>query len=105
MASRINIFDAHVRSFSGELPGPVRYERFAIKNILYADRNITVNELMYGRLIKCMRVKRAADVPEKGRKVGKNEPLATLIDTGRTRNITSGKLERTVKYIKELTEV
>lgn len=105
MACDINIFDAHVRSFSGELPGPVRYESFAIKNILYADKNITVNERLYGRLIKCMKEKRAADVPEKGRMVGKDEPLTTVIDTGRTRNITSGKLERTVNYIRELTEV
>lgn len=105
MSSGINVFDAHVRSFSGELPEPVKYMRFAIKNILYADMKIVVGERLSGRLNKCLREERAADVPEKGRKIGKDEPLTTLFGTGGTREIAARKLEKTVSYIKGSTEV
>ncbi|GFO96498.1 hypothetical protein ig2599ANME_0687 [groundwater metagenome] len=101
----MNIFDAHVRSFSGELPEHMRHVRFAAKNIVYADRNITVGNRIFERLFKWMKVNRAADVPEKGWTVREDEPLTTLLETGRTREIALEKVERSAQYIKRMTEV
>ncbi len=97
----INIFDAHVRSFSGELPETPGHAHFAIKNILYAQKEIVVDERLYGRLIECMKMKRAADIPQKGSVVGKDEPLTTLLDKGRTREIAVNQLEKSLNYIEE----
>lgn len=101
----INVFDAHVRSFSGELPTPPKYKRFAAKNILYSSRNMVVDEPLYGRLINCMKMERAADIPEKGRIIRENEPLTTLLETGGTRETVLEKVERSAQYIKGMTEV
>jgi hypothetical protein len=101
----MNIFDAHVRSFSGELPEPVRHQRFAARNILYAGKSTVVSERLYERLIKCMKMERAADIPEKGCAVSEDEPLTTLLETGRTREIALEKVERSAQYIKRMTEV
>lgn len=100
----INVFDAHVSSFSGELPEPVKHKRFAIRNILYADKSIRVNERLFNRLMECMKMKRAADIPEKGWTAREDEPLTTLLETGRTRKIALEKVERSAQYINGLTE-
>ncbi len=105
MSCGMNVFNAHIRSFSGELPEPVKFTRFAIKNILYADRNMVVGERLSGRLIKCMKKEQAADIPEKGRIIGKDEPLTTLFGTGETHETASATINKTVNYVKEMTEV
>ncbi len=101
----MNIFDAHVRSFSGEIPLSIRHKRFAAKNILYAGKRIVVNERLYEKLINCMKIERAADIPEKGCTVTEDEPLTTMLETGGTREIVLEKVERSVRYIKRMTEV
>ncbi len=101
----INIFEAHIRSFSGEMPLYIKPERFAAKNILYAGKKIVMNDIRSRALIKCMRMGKAADIPEKGRAIGKNEPLVTLLETGRTREKTLEKLEKNVNYVRQITEV
>lgn len=100
-----NIFEAHIRSFSDELPKHMKPVRFAAKNILYAINNIAVDERLYGELVECMKMKRAADVPEKGRMIRKDEPLTTLLETGMTREMALEKLAKTVNYFKHMTEV
>jgi len=101
----INVFDAHVRSFSGEVPVPGKHKRFAAKNILYAGKSTVINERLYERLIKCMKMERAADIPEKGMIVREDEPLTTLLETGRTRENALEKVEISAQYIKRMTEV
>jgi predicted ATP-grasp superfamily ATP-dependent carboligase len=100
----MNIFDAHVRSFSGELPEPVKHQRFAARNILYAGKSTVVNQGLYERLIKCMKMERAADIPQKGCTVREDEPLTTLLETGSTRELALEKVERSAQYIKRITE-
>ncbi len=101
----MNIFEAHVRSFSGELPKPRKHQHFAVKNILYACKSTVVNERLYERLITCMKMERAVDIPEKGSIVRDDEPLTTLLETGRTREIALEKVERSAQFIKGMTEV
>lgn len=101
----MNIFDGHVRSFSGELPRPMKHVRFAAKNILYAGKSTVVDERLNKRLIRCMKMERAADIPENGWTIREDEPITTLLETGRTREIALEKVERSALYIKRMTEV
>jgi predicted ATP-grasp superfamily ATP-dependent carboligase len=105
LSSGINIFDAHVRSFSGELPKPAKHKRFAIRNILYTAKSIVVNERLYRRLVKCMKMEHAVDIPKKGWTFRKDEPLTTLLETGRTRKMVLEKVERSSRYFAGITEV
>ena len=99
-----NVFDEHVRSFSGKLPKPGKHKRFAVRNILYAGNTIKVNERLFNRLIKCMKMGRAADIPEKGWTAREDEPLTTLLETGRMREMALEKVERSARYIRGMTE-
>jgi len=101
----INIFDAHVRSFSGELPKPKKHKCFAVRNILYAGKSLQVNERLFNGLMKCMKVGHAADIPEKGWTSSEDDPLTTLLETGRTREMVLKKVEISARYIRGLTEV
>jgi len=101
----INIFDAHVRSFSGELPKPRKHKRFAVRNILYACKSILVNERLFKRLVKCMKMEFAVDIPKKGWIAREDEPLTTLLETGRTREMALEKVERSARYLRRITEV
>jgi predicted ATP-grasp superfamily ATP-dependent carboligase len=105
LSSGINIFHAHVRSFSGELPKPRKHKCFAVRNILYAGKSIQVNERLFMRLIKCMKMEHAADIPEMGWTAREDEPLTTMLETGRTREMAIEKVGRSAQYIRELTEV
>lgn len=101
----INIFDSHVRSFSGELPEPVKHKCFAARNVLYARKTTVVSERLYEWLIKRMKMERAADIPENGWIVREDEPITTLLETGRTREIVLNKVERSTQDIIRMTEV
>lgn len=101
----INVFDAHVRSFSDELPKPGKHKRFAGRSILYADENMLINARMFKKLFKYMKMGRAADIPKKGWTVRENEPLTTLLETGRTQERVMEKIERSAQNIRRLTEV
>ncbi len=101
----INIFDAHIKSFSGELPKPGNHKRFAARSILYAYKNILVDDRLFKRLVKCMERERAADIPNKGWTAREDEPLTTLLETGRTREMVIEKVERSARYIRTITEV
>ena len=94
LSCEINIFDAHVRSFSGKLPEARKNVRFAGKAIIYANENLVVNEKLHEGLIECMRMNRAADVPEAGRIIQPDEPVATMIGIGKTRKSVMQKLFR-----------
>ncbi len=96
----LNIFDAHVKSFSGELPEPRECACFAGKAILYANKKLVVNEGLSGRLIECMHMKRAADIPGEGKVIHPDEPVTTLIGTGKTRGYVIEELERYAKNIR-----
>ena len=101
----MNVFVAHVRSFSGELPKLGKHKCFAVRNILYTGKSIKVNEQLFNRLIECMKFGRAADIPEIGWTAREDEPLTTLLETGKTREIALEKVERSEQYIRQLTEV
>jgi hypothetical protein len=94
LSSGINIFDAHVRSFSGELPEAGKFIGFAGKAIIYAKDDLVVNEKLHEGLIECMHMNRVADVPEKGRIIQPDEPVATMIGIGKTRKSVMQKLFR-----------
>ncbi len=100
LSCNLNIFDAHVKSFSGELPEPPECACFAGKAILYSNKKLVVNEALSERLIECMNMKCAADIPGKGEVIHPDEPVTTLIGTGKTRRSVIEKLERYAKNIR-----
>jgi predicted ATP-grasp superfamily ATP-dependent carboligase len=90
----INIFDAHVKSFSGELPEVRESTCFAAKSIVYANKKTVISQKVSDALKGCMEKGRAADVPRSGTVVLQDEPVSTMLETARSR---SAVLEKVVK--------
>jgi len=95
----INIFDAHVKSFSGELPEVRESVCFAAKSIVYANKKTVISKTVSDTLKGCMEKGRAADVPRPGTAISKDEPVSTMLETARSR---SAALEKVVKSSRAL---
>ncbi len=95
----INIFDAHVKSFSGELPGVRSAVCFAAKSIVYANKKIVISQKVSDTLKGWMVMGRAADVPQPGTVVSQDEPVSTMLATAGSR---SAALEKVVKSSRAL---
>jgi predicted ATP-grasp superfamily ATP-dependent carboligase len=103
LSTGMNIFDAHIKSFSGELPELKKPRCFAAKNIIYADKKLKINRDISDALVKYMGKGEAADIPHSGQEVFPDEPVATILATARTRKMVQYKVSRRARYIKNKT--
>jgi predicted ATP-grasp superfamily ATP-dependent carboligase len=101
----LSVFDAHIKSFSGELPELMEPRCFAAKNIIYAEKNLKINRDISDMLVKYMRKGKAADIPHPGQEVSPDEPVTTIFATARTRKMVRYRVSRSARYIKGKTEV
>jgi len=83
--SKISVFDAHVKAFSGELPeidpANAAGSGFAGKAIVFADHDLVIDEAISERLAR----EPIRDIPEVGCKIPAGDPVTTVFCTGRTR--------------------
>ena len=103
LSTGLNVFDAHIKSFSGELPKLREPQCFAAKNIIYADKKLKINRDISDTLVKYMSKGKAADIPHPGQEVSLDEPVTTILATARTRKMVKYKVCRTAQYIKSKT--
>ena len=85
LSTGVNIFDAHVRSFEGELPQLRESRCFAAKTIIFAEKELVITKEISDTLIKCMNKGRAADIPNQAITIQPDEPITTMLATARTR--------------------
>lgn len=100
----INIFDAHVKSFAGKLPKARQPLCFAAKAIVFADKKVVIDQKFSDWLVNCMDTERAADVPMQNTVIKPDEPITTLIERGKKREIVLEKLCKSADYIGSMTE-
>jgi len=105
LSTGLNIFDSHVKSFSGELPKKREYGCFAGKATVFADKKVVINQAISGELIGLLAMNRAADIPSAGWIVKPDEPITTLIETGSSRKNVLEKLVRSSHHLRTKTEV
>lgn len=104
MSTGMNILDAHISSFAGELPGLKEPECFAAKIIMYANEKITIDQRISDALLKCMNLERAADIPRTGAIIQPDEPVTTVLATAKTRGAVLEKVRATSGCIKDMFE-
>ncbi len=90
----INIFDAHVKSFAGELPSATDPACFAAKFIVYAAEKTVISRKISDTLKDCMEKGKAADIPQPGTIVSPDEPVTTVLATAGSR---PAALEKVIK--------
>lgn len=104
LSTGINTFDAHIKSFAGELPQIKEAECFAAKAIVYADKKVEINKRISVGLMKCMDKGQAADIPQQGCVIQPDEPVTTMLATAKTRSLVLQKVCKSARYIKNMTE-
>lgn len=104
LATGINVFQAHVDSFSGILAKGREPKCFAAKTIVFGKKHGVVGKELSNRLVVCMDRREAADVPGAGTVVLPDQPITTLLATGNSRNAVLDRLRRSSNYVKSKTE-
>lgn len=105
LSTGMNVFDAHISSFSGGLPKVKKPSRFAAKAIVYADKKIVINKRISEFLLRCMDDGRAVDIPKSGAVIQPDEPVTTIIGVAKTRSEVLENVKKHACYIKDITEV
>ena len=104
LATGINVFQAHVDSFSGILAEPRDLKCFAAKAIVFGEKHGVVGTDLSNKLFECMDHNEAADIPRAGTVVLPDQPITTLLTTGNSRNAVLHRLRRSPDYVKSQTE-
>ena len=105
LSTGLNIFNAHIRSFEGELPELRASGCFAAKTIIFTEKELRITKEISDTLIKCMDEGKAADIPRPGLSIQPDEPITTMLATARTRMTVLDKVRKSSQYIKGKTEV
>ncbi|MHC1579666.1 MAG: ATP-grasp domain-containing protein [Candidatus Alkanophagales archaeon] len=95
LAFGVNVFDAHVKAFDGRIhldEEELTPKRYAARLIVFAERDVRVE--------RSLDVHGVADVPEVGRVIKREMPIASAISTGGTRAEALSRALRVVKFIK-----
>jgi hypothetical protein len=81
----VNVFDLHVRSVEGkELPESLKFRRFAIRAVSFAKSKLEIRKDLAGNPF-------FADVPLKGSIYEKDQPLVSILASGKNREEIIGK--------------
>jgi len=102
LATGMNIFDGHIKSFSGELSEEREPFCFAAKAIVYADKKAVIDERISDELKRYMDKGSAADIPRTGAVVSPDEPIITMLATGKTRTAVLNNVGESSRYVKAM---
>jgi len=102
LATGFNVFAAHVKAFGDKLPRvqPV-VDQFAARAVVYADRDIVINNQMMSGILK----EHAVDIPDTGYKAHANEPVTSIIATGKNRHDVLDNVRNSVCQVRKSLEV
>jgi predicted ATP-grasp superfamily ATP-dependent carboligase len=80
-AMNINLFEAHVGCFRGELPSKPRANCFAARGIIYSDRELFIDRKLMDVILR----EKGADIPPQGTNIWPDLPLTSLFSCTYTR--------------------
>ncbi|MBN2110904.1 MAG: ATP-grasp domain-containing protein [Methanosarcinaceae archaeon] len=98
MSTGCNIFEAHMQAFDGilELKEPLN-RQYASRAIIYGNCDTVITNDIQGRILE----KNVVDVPNTGDVIHMNEPLTSVLSTGRSRDTVIREARSNVMFIRE----
>lgn len=99
-AMNINLFEAHVGCFKGDLPDKPNAKCFASRGIIYSDRELFIDRKLMDVILR----EKGADIPLHGTNIEPDWPLTSLFSCAPTREGAVLSLERGAKRIKTFIE-
>lgn len=102
LATGINVFDAHMKAFQGEmLSSEVSSEKYAGRVIIYGNRELKISEKMQKNIIEM----ETADVPNVGHIAYADEPISSVLSSGDTKDEILSQLKDSVMFIRKSLDV
>ena len=102
LATGINLFDAHVKAFAGELSQELKTrpvtKQFAARAVIYAKNRMVVDEQAMNGLYK----EPAVDIPNIGYSADVNEPVTSVLCTENTRGDVMANVKKSVCNIRKI---
>ncbi|WP_292485449.1 ATP-grasp domain-containing protein [Methanohalobium sp.] len=99
LATDMNLFDAHVKSFSGIFPEITDVKQFAARAVVYSQNDVLINKQILNGLIG----QNTVDIPDVGHYIGIDEPLTSVVHKGHSRRDVMEKLRTSAEKIRCLT--
>ncbi|HII93696.1 MAG TPA: ATP-grasp domain-containing protein [Methanosarcina sp.] len=94
-AMNINLFEAHVGCFKGELPSKPKADCFAARGIIYSDRELFIDR----QVLEVILDEKGADIPSQGTSVEPDVALTSLFSCTSNREDAILSLEKRAKRI------
>ncbi|HJH31752.1 MAG TPA: ATP-grasp domain-containing protein [Methanosarcinaceae archaeon] len=102
LATGINLFDAHVKAFAGELLPELQTrpetKQYAARAIVYADKCVLMDELA----INGLRNEPVVDIPKSGYVAYVDEPVTSILHTGTTRDDVMANIKKSVCVFRKI---
>ncbi|WP_410507618.1 ATP-grasp domain-containing protein [Methanosarcina hadiensis] len=95
-AMGINLFEAHIGCFRGELPEKPEAKLFAARGVIYSDRELFIDR----RLMEVILREKSADIPRQGTVIEPDWPLTSLFSSASTREEAIKSLKQGAERIK-----
>jgi len=96
MATGINLFEAHIGCFRGELPEKPEAKRFVARGVIYSDRELFIDRKLMDVILR----EKSADIPSMGTVTEPDWPLTSLFACASTKDEAVRSLERGAERIK-----
>ncbi|WP_440952080.1 ATP-grasp domain-containing protein [Methanococcoides sp. FTZ1] len=99
MATGLNLFDLHVKAFEGVLPEKAPdILQYAIRAVVYADKEMSVDSSFYEKLAG----EPIADIPTEGYQAFTDDPITSVLATGKNREDVMEKVISVTRKIRGL---
>ena len=102
LSTGINLFDAHVKAFAGELLKELQLrpaaEHFAARAVVYAEDRALIDE----KAMNGLRKEPVVDIPNVGYVAYLNEPLTSVLCIGNTRDDVMANVKESVSNIRDI---
>ncbi|MDO9517615.1 MAG: ATP-grasp domain-containing protein [Methanosarcinaceae archaeon] len=102
LSTGINLFDAHVKAFAGELIPELQVrpaaKHFAARAVIYAEDRVLIDEKAINGLLK----EPVVDIPNVGYVAYLNEPVISVLCVGNTRDDVMANVKESVCNIRDI---
>ena len=102
MFTGINILDAHVKAFNGDIDISTKMhinckKEYSGRAIIYAQKDVFVTDAIQKKIME----KNVRDIPPVGYIIGRGEPVVSLIGTGDERDELLRSIDQSVMFIRD----
>jgi uncharacterized protein len=96
LSTGLNVFQSHLEAFQGKLPDQPHSKNTAGRVIIYADKDVKIGRILGPEW--------TTDIPMPGTKIGKGNPLISILAVGKNRQEVMKLLKNRARFLRRFTQ-